>query len=145
MRLSAVVLVAWIALTAIPAFASGTALVEQHDGAIKTYHDVVITIRNEEMLLTTSDGAGTLVIGKAACGKIGELVRCLPYDATLYQNGQKVRVMLQSGTVWFNPTPVDQPLSFSSAHLPPHGVLVSMTTKKGTYVSLTGTVDVMQK
>ena len=44
------------------AHASGTALVQQRDGSIKTYDDVIIQIRNEEMVLTTADGVGTLVI-----------------------------------------------------------------------------------
>ncbi|HZZ01202.1 MAG TPA: hypothetical protein VFE36_16690 [Candidatus Baltobacteraceae bacterium] len=139
-------LAAAIAAAAIgPAVAAGTALVQQRDGSVKVYHDVYIQIRNEELSLTTADGVGTLVIGKAACSKAGELVKCLPYDATLYQNGWKDRVKLVSGTAWFNPTASAQPLSHSSAHIPPHGVLLSVTSKAGTYVSLTGTVDEMKK
>lgn len=129
----------------VPAYASGTALVQQHDGSTKIYRDVFIQIRNEELLLTTADGAGTLVIGKAACMRVGELVKCLPYDATLYQNGWKARVKLVSGTAWFNPTATIQPLSYSSAHIPPHGILLSVTSKAGTYISVTGTVDEMKK
>jgi hypothetical protein len=97
------------------------------------------------MELTSSDGQGTLVLGKAACTKEGSLVRCLPYDATLFQNGEKRHIVLQSGTVWLNPTQSKQPLAFSSAELPPHGVLMSVNTKAGTYVSLTGTVDEMHR
>jgi len=125
--------------------ASGTALVQQKNGPVKMYRDVLIEIRNAEMFITTADGVGTLVIGKAACIKVGELVKCLPYDATLYQNGWKDHVKIQSGTVWFNPSATAQPLSHSSASLPAHGVMMSITTKAGTYVSLTGTVDRMQK
>ena len=75
------------------------------------YKNVVIAIRDQQMEVTTSDGVGTLVIGKAACTKVAELVECLPYDATLYQGGHKVRIMLKSGTVWLNPTTSSQPLS----------------------------------
>lgn len=128
-----------------PAYAGGTALVQQKDGTMKTYRDVFIQIRNEELMLTTADGLGTLVIGKAACAKVGELVKCLPYDATLYQNGWKDRVKLKSGTAWFNPTTTAQPMSNSSAHIPPHGILLSVTSKAGTYLSVTGTVDEIQK
>jgi hypothetical protein len=134
-----------IAATAAPAGASGTALVQHKDGTTKIYRDVSIQIRNEELSLTTADGVGTLVIGKAACTKVDELVKCIPYDATLYQHGWKDRVALQSGTVWFNPTAAPQPLSGSSAHMPPHGIMLSITSKAGTYVSLTGTVDEVQK
>ena len=97
------------------------------------------------MALTSSDGAGMLVLGKAACTKIGELLRCLPYDATLFQYGQKIHVPLQSGTVWINPTAETQPLTHSSAHLPPRGVMLLITTKAGTIVSLTGRVDEVVK
>lgn len=127
------------------AVASGTALVVHPDGSTKTYNDVFIQIRNEELSVTTADGVGTLVIGKAACTKIGELLKCLPYDATLYQNGWKDRIKIKSGTAWFNPTMVPQPISHSSAHIPPHGILLSLTSQKGTYLSLTGTVDEIKK
>jgi hypothetical protein len=134
-----------VGVVAQAADAAGTALVQQRDGSIKIYRDVYIQIRNEELSLTTADGVGTLVIGKAACMKVGVLVKCLPYDATLYQNGWKDRVKLVSGTAWFNPTASMQPLSHSSAHIPPHGVLLSVTSKAGTYVSLTGIVDEMKR
>jgi hypothetical protein len=134
-------------LTVAPviAHATGTVLVQQRDGAVRTYKNVRIGIGNEQMELTSSDGQGTLVLGKAACTKVGELVRCLPYDATLYQNGEKRHITLESGTVWLNPTHTKQPLSLSSAQLPPHGVLMSVHTKAGTYVSLSGTVDEMHQ
>ncbi|MBV8655450.1 MAG: hypothetical protein JO160_05345 [Candidatus Eremiobacteraeota bacterium] len=138
----AALVAACIAVTfPVTARAAGTALVEQPDGTIKVYKDVHIAIRDEEMVLTTSDGIGTLVIGKAACTKVGPLIDCIPYDATLYQNGWKDRVMLRSGTVWLNPTADPQPLSHSSAKIAAHGVLLSVTSKHGTYVSLTGTID----
>ncbi len=135
------------ALILVPcaANATGTATVEQSDGTTKVYKNVVIAIRDQQMEVTTSDGVGTLVIGKSACTKVAELVECLPYDATLYQGGQKVHIMLKSGTVWLNPTTSSQPLSLTSARIGPHGVLVSATTKRGTYFSLTGTVDRLNK
>ncbi len=125
--------------------ATGTATVQQSDGTTKVYKNVVIAIRDQQMEVTTSDGVGTLVIGKAACTKVAQLVECLPYDATLYQGGHKVRIMLKSGTVWLNPTTSSQPLSMTSARIGPHGVLVSATTKRGTYFSLTGTIDRVNK
>jgi hypothetical protein len=121
--------------------AAGTVLVQQRDGSIKTYNNVRITVGNAQMEITSADGQGTLVLGKAACTKVGDLVRCIPYDATLFQNGLKMHIFVQSGTVWLNPTTSNQPLALSSAQLPPHGVLLSLHTRAGTYVSLTGTVD----
>lgn len=42
------------------------------------------------MAITSSDGNGTLVIGKAACTQVGALIRCLPYDATLEQLATRI-------------------------------------------------------
>lgn len=133
------------ALPALPGAATGTALIQKSDGTIKSYANVHIAVRDEALAITSSDGQGTLVFGKAACTKIGALVRCLPYDATLLQYGGKVHIALRSGTVWLNPTQSSQPLTHSSAKLPPRGVLLLVTTKAGTIVSLTGRVDEVVK
>ncbi len=134
-----------VAALTLPAGAAGTAMVWQRDGSQKTYTNVSIRLAREELALTTSDGAGTLVIGKAACTKEGALVKCLPYDATLFQNGEKKRIQIHSGTVWLNPTTSKQSLPDSSAQIQPHGVLISVTSKAGTFLSLTGTVDEVQR
>ena len=134
-----------IATLSAQAGATGTVRVQQHDGSVQTYPNVHISIGNDAMSLTTADGKGTLIIGKASCTKIGELIRCLPYDATLQQHGESRRVALQAGTAWFNPTTSSQPLALSSTQLPAHGVLMSVHTKAGTYVSLTGVVDEIKK
>ena len=125
--------------------ATGTARIQQRDGTTKNYTNVRIDVTTESMSITSSDGQGTLVFGKAACTKVGELLRCLPYDATLHQHGQSSHIPLKSGTVWVNPSGTSQQLSHSSAQLPPHGVLLSIQTKAGTYVSLTGVIDRIQK
>ncbi|HEV3090535.1 MAG TPA: hypothetical protein VGX91_03725 [Candidatus Cybelea sp.] len=124
-----------------PAWATGTALIAHPDGSESTYHNVRVVIWNESMALTSSDGKGTVVLGKAACTKVGELVKCIPYDATLYQNGYRVHILLVSGTVWLNPSETVQNLQDSSTQLPPRGVMLAVKTKHGTYVTLTGTVD----
>lgn len=128
------------------ASATGTVLIQQKDGSIRTYENVLVRIRNAELAVTTATGDGTLVIGKDACAAVGKLLKCLPYDATLYQNGGKFRIALKpGGTVWLNPTASKQPLPHSGAGLGPRGVLMSITSKKGTYVSLTGTIDEIRK
>jgi hypothetical protein len=129
----------------VPALATGTLRVQRHDGTVQTYTDVYIRILDNEMTLTSNDGKGTVVIGKAACSKVGELISCLPYDATLEQNGSEARIALQGGTVLVNPTATRQPLSLSSQSLPSHGVLMAVKTKSGTYVSLTGTIDEVKR
>jgi hypothetical protein len=128
-----------------PVNAKGTVVVQQHDGSTKKYNNVRIQVRNDEMAITSADGKGTIVLGKSACNKVGELIECLPYDATLFQNGERTHIALQSGTVWLNPGTTAQQVSNSSTTLPPRGVLLSVKTKKGTNVSLTGVVDEVQK
>lgn len=135
------VLVAALAVSAAPAAASGTAVITQPDGSTKSYANVHVAIWNESLAVTSSDGKGTVVFGKASCTKVGELVRCLPWDATLFQNGGKVHIALQSGTVWLNPTSDYQMLSDSTEKIAPHGVLLAVRTKRGTEVTLAGTVD----
>ena len=134
-----------VALPAGPASATGTVRVVQRDGSDKTYTNVRISSRNESMAITSSDGQGTLVLGKAACTKVGELLECLPYDATLFQNGSRFHIALQSGTVWLNPGKTEQRLSQSSTALPPRGVMLAVRTKRGTYVTMTGIVDEVQR
>lgn len=131
------------ALSALTGFANatGTATIQPLNGSAKTYTHVHIAIWNDEMTITSSDGKGTVVLGKAACTKVGALIRCLPYDAMLFQNGQQLHIVLRSGTVWLNPSHTTQPVSESSTQLPPRGVLLSVQTRRGTSVTLTGTVD----
>jgi hypothetical protein len=137
----AVFLIEVLAVPVGPASATGTVVIAHPDGSESTYPNVRIIIWNQSMAITSSDGQGTVVLGKAACTKVGELVKCLPWDATLFQNGQKVHIALQSGTVWLNPSGTTQQLSHSSTELPPRGVLLAVRTKRGTYVTLTGVVD----
>jgi hypothetical protein len=139
------VLAALFGASIAPGLATGTLRVQHKNGSVQTYTDVYIRILDDEMTLTSNDGKGTVVIGKSACTKIGELIQCLPYDATLEQNGSEARIPLANGTVWLNPTATRQPLSLSSQSLPSHGVLMAVKTKSGTYVSLSGTVDVIKK
>lgn len=125
--------------------ATGTVHVLQRDGSTRTYWNVRISIRDESMAITSSDREGTLVLGKAACTKVDELLECLPYDATLLQYGQRFHIPLQSGTVWLNPSKTEQRLTHSWTELPPRGVLLALRTKRGTYVTMTGTVDEVQR
>ena len=134
-----------IAMPCGRADATGTVRIQQRDGSIKTYTNVKIVVLTESMTITSSDGEGTIILGKAACTKVGELLRCLPYDATLEQHGETTHIPLKSGTVWLNPSDSNQQLTYSSTQLPPRGVLLAIQTKAGTYVSLTGIVDRIQK
>ncbi len=129
----------------IAAFATGTARVQQADGAVRYYHEVFIRIENKQMSVTSADKVGTILIQKAACSAVGKLIRCYPYDAVLNQRGRTQHIEIQNATAWFNPTDARQQLPQSSMQLPPRGVLMSIRTKAGTYLSLNGTVDELKK
>jgi hypothetical protein len=145
MLLSPVFVAPLLGLTICAVNATGTARIQQRDGAVQTYRDVRIRIADKSMSITSSDGKGTIVISKAACSTIGELVRCLPYEAVLDQGGGTKPIAMQTGTVWLNPSGAKQQLPQSSMQLPPRGVLLSIRTKAGTYFSLDGTVDEVKK
>lgn len=142
MRVVALIaLVAMVWVLRAPASANGTAKIQQPDGTIKTYTDVQIRANRDDLALTSSDGKGTLVFGRASCTKVGEVLECLAYDATLFQNGMTTHIPLKYGTVWYNPSETTQTLSNSSTQLPHHGILLTAESKRGTYVSLTGVLD----
>ncbi|MBV8198637.1 MAG: hypothetical protein JO263_10905, partial [Candidatus Eremiobacteraeota bacterium] len=51
-----------VVLLSAPARATGTVLVRQRDGSMKTYTNVRIGVGNDQLELTSSDGQGTLVL-----------------------------------------------------------------------------------
>lgn len=128
-----------------PALATGTARIQQSDGSVKTYTGVKIVVVHRTLRMTSSDGQGTVILSHAACSAVGDLLRCLPDSATLEQHGSTYTIALKDGTVWFNRSQTTAQLPLSSTQLPPHGVLLSFSTPKGTYVSLSGTVDSVTK
>jgi hypothetical protein len=119
--------------------------VQQADGSTKTYRNVRISVAEGHLSITSSDGKGTLVISRAACSAVGNLMRCLPYSAVLNQNGTTRPIAIAYGSAWFNTSNANQHLPYSSAQLPPRGVLLSLQTKRGTYVTLDGIVDEQKK
>jgi hypothetical protein len=126
--------------------ASGTARIQQPDGSVKVYDDVHIRVQGRErLLITSSDGKGTLVVNKASCTAIANLLRCLAYSAELDQNGRVLPIALQTGTLWLNLSSAIHQLPFSSTQLPTRGVLMALATKRGTHVALTGTLDEVTK
>jgi hypothetical protein len=130
---------------AAPAGALGTARIQQADGTVKNYSNVYIRIANKSMSVTSADRKGTIILQDAACSIINGLMRCYPYAGTLKQNGKSRAFSLEYGTVWLNASDTTHKLPKSSTQLPPRGVMLSLKTKKGTYVSLTGTIDEMKK
>ncbi len=139
--------VAFAVFLTIPAVASatGTARIQQADGNVKVYKNVHIAIEHKQMLLTSADGVGTFVISRAACAAVDKLVRCYPYDAVLKQRGMTLPITIVDGTAWLNPGTTKAHLPNSTTQLDPHGLMMSFRTKRGSYVSLTGVVDVLKK
>jgi hypothetical protein len=130
---------------AVTAGATGTVRVQQNDGSVQTYPNATIKVSNKTLRITTADKKGTLVIDKAACSFVGAVMRCLPYSMTLDQGGGATPLDFQRGTVYLNPTTDRQPLPLTSKQLPAHGIMLSLTTKIGTIVDVTGTMDEISK
>lgn len=142
-----IAIVVFACVFALPAAASatGTARIQAPDGNVKVYKNVRIAIEHKQMMLTSADGVGTFVISRAACSAVDKLVRCYPYDAVLKQHGMTLPITITEGTAWLNPGSNKVQLPDSGTQLGPHGVMLSFRTKRGSYVSLTGVVDVLQK
>ena len=136
---------AWVCVASTAAYAKGTVTVQQSDGSTQQYAGVTIRVVNKTLRITTADGVGTLAIDRAACSYVGNLMMCLPYDMTLDQGGGSHPLDFQRGTVYLNLTDTKQQLPLSSTQLPPQGILLSLTTKIGTIVNLSGTIDAVQK
>ena len=124
-----------------PASATGVVHIHPKNAAVKTYNDVQIAIEPSSLMLTTSDGVGVLYVGRAACTAVGELYKCVPYDATYAAGSTTTHIVLIDGTAWLNPTDKAQLIPGSGRKLAPHGVALTMRTKAGTDVTLSGTAD----
>lgn len=138
-------LAAWLALTASPSTAKGTMVVDHFNGKVDTYKDVAIKVLHGALFVTTKDGKGTIVIHRAACSYQGKVLVCFPTSATLVQSGKTEPLDLKTGTLYFNTTDDSQSIVLSSAKIPAHSMLLSLSTKRGTYASLNGRIDQVVK
>ena len=145
MRYGLPVLLAFLALCPLAAGATGTATIVQPDGQTEVYDGVKIKVLYGALYMTTADRQGTMIISRAACSHQGKLMVCFATNATLIQNGKTSPLDFKSGTIYANDTDDYQPLVMSSQKVPPHSIIMSMTTKRGTYVSLNGRVDQVVK
>ncbi|HTZ55294.1 MAG TPA: hypothetical protein VMB20_09535 [Candidatus Acidoferrum sp.] len=131
-----------IIMVAMPIFAQakGTMRVQQADGSVQLYENVNIAVAGRQLLIETANKKGTLIIDRAACFVEG-VMRCIPDRVQLKQNGKQLSLDFERGTVYFNTTDAKQTLRYSSTQLPPGGVLGSLKSPKGTYVTWSGTLD----
>lgn len=134
-----IVLFSILFVVPIVAQANGTMRVQQADGSVQLY-DVTLAVSGRQLLITTSNKKGTLIVDEAACSFDSRVMTCIPERVRLRQNGT-VPLDFERGTVYFNKTNATQQLKYSSTQLPPNGVLGSMKSPKGTYVTWSGTLD----
>lgn len=139
------VLVLSLSAFAAPAVAMGTATVRQSDGDTDVYHNVQIKVLHNALYVTTADGKGTIVISQAACSYQGQLMVCFATHAALVQSGTTKALDLKKGTIYANNTDDPQPMTLTTAKVPPHSIVLSMETDAGTYISLNGRVDKVVK
>jgi hypothetical protein len=83
-------------------------------------------------------------VDDAACSFVDNVMRCIPDRVRLQQQGMH-ELDFHRGTVYFNTTDSKQQLKYSSTQLPPNGVLGTLVSQKGTYVTLDGTLDSSSK
>lgn len=108
---------------------------------MRVYKDVSIKVVHQTLRVTSADGEATFVINHAACAYDGYLERCTPIKMSLERDGTTRSIDFTGGTIYVNPTRSTQQLAHSSTQLPPHGILFSIRTKIGTFVSLSGQID----
>lgn len=137
--------VASFSLGTASAAAKGTVTVLQTDGHVDVYRDVGVKVIHDALFMTSADGKGTLVIHRAACSYQAELMVCFVTSATLVQAGKTSPLDFKIGTLYVNSTDAPQQLSRSTKKLAPHSILLSLTTRRGTYVALSGRIDEVVK
>jgi hypothetical protein len=145
MKLALSIWLVLLALTTLRVGATGTVTIVHTNGQRDIYNDVAIKIIHGTLYMTSQDGKGTMVIGDAACSYQGKVMVCFATKATLVQTGEVSPLDFKNGTVYLNNTDDYQPLVMSTAKLPPHSIMLSYTTKLGTYISCTGSIDKVVK
>ncbi len=139
---SMLVLASTFICAAVPAGAKGTATVTKTSGSVKVYDRVRIRMLGATgVRITSADGRGSLTIHHAACSFTGDLQRCLPFEFTLDQFGQKHLVQVARGTLYFNATGAPVQMPRSSEAVPANGIVLGLQTLRGTIISVIGRVD----
>ncbi len=138
-------LFAALAFSSAAAGAKGTVTVLQTDGHVDVYKGVAVKVIHNALFMTSADGKGTLVIHRAACSYQAELMVCFVTSATLVQAGKTSPLNFKIGTLYVNSTDAPQQLALSTKKVAPHSILLSFTTKRGTYVNLIGRIDEVVK
>jgi hypothetical protein len=125
--------------------AQGTVTIRQADGGTDTYANAGLSIIHSDLFVTSRDHKGTLVVHKSACSYQGDVMVCFPTGVTLIQGGEAKPLSITTGTVYLNLTDSTQQLVLSTTKVPPKSVLISFSTKRGTFVSVVGRIDKVVK
>ncbi len=123
------------------ASATGTMRIQHSDGSVNTYRDVEIKIFAGSLFLTSEDGDGTIVVTRAACSYQNKIIVCLPTTAALVQEGESNALDLRTGTMYLNYTGTEQPLSRSSSKVPANSIVLALSTRNGTFITVRGQID----
>lgn len=143
MRLAFLALLACFTAIPIATAAKGTITIVHSNGDRNVYQDVEIKVIHGALYMTSADAKGTFAIHDAACSYQDKLKVCLLTSAALIQNGETTPLDFQRGTCYVNPTDDYQPLVLSTTKVPPHSIILSFKTDKGTLVTLNGRIDVV--
>ena len=125
--------------------ATGTVRVQRPDGTVQVYQDVSLRLIHQALRVTSKNGEATLIIDHANCAYAGYLERCAPYGVKLSREASTRPLEVKSGNIYANPTDQKQTLPHSTTEIPPHGILGTITTKTGAYISLSGTIDQFER
>lgn len=142
MRVLLFLTVCVVALASV-ASAKGVTRIQQADGTVQYYPDSRIVFKKDDRTLkiASADGKGVMIIEQAACSYVDQLYRCYLTQVS-YQGVHGLHpIDFERGTAYANLTSDKLTLPFSSKTVPPDGVIISMKTRRGTYVSVQGTVD----
>ena len=128
----------------VPSSAEAVVSIQQDDGTKQVYRNVHATLQGTTLWLRSPDRKDRLQIVSAACSFPHELKRCLPYQVTLHKSDRAHQLTITHGVFYVNLTSEPHHLLHSSEVVAPHGVIVFLHTTHGTYVSATGTLDVVK-
>jgi hypothetical protein len=140
MKATILVFAAMVLSLTAPAAATGTVRIQQADDTVNSYTGVHMRIVNNTLTITSADNVSTVVITGADCDKGPSLTRCNGGTISLREDGTHA-IPFRSATFYFNLTDQEQQLPLSTVKIEPHSVLFAAHTKKGTYITGSGTLD----
>ena len=154
MRISGAVVAAMVLLLPASALATGTVYIMQNDGSAQTYVDVVMTMTDHTLTMTSADRVSTVKvrIDSGDCAPTNGVVYCWGGGMSLQQRGKMQVIPLKAAKFYFNLT--DQEQSSDSAagvlsaagcrtvsKVGPHTVAFALLTGKGTHITGNGKLD----